>query len=216
MTRNESIQCSDFIVSLAEALDGLAGEGPIEAMRAHASLCVDCRTLHELAREGKNWLGTLDDVEPPVRLVHNILAATSRAESPAPRPVPAVPAASRAWWPALGARLLRPRLVMTAAMAFFSMSLLANQTGVSLADFHVSDLRELRPSRITTRLSMQYYATTARVVRYYENNRFVHELETRLRDLRENAVAEPDEAPPPDDRRPGGRSGVPQEIQVNG
>lgn len=216
MTRNESIQCSDFIVSLAEALDGLAGDRALEAMRIHASLCVECRTLHELAREGKNWLGTLDEIEPPARLVHNILAATSRADGPAPRPVPAAPGGLRSWWPALGARVLRPRLVMTAAMAFFSMSLLANQTGVSLADFHVSDLRELRPSRITTRLSLQYYATTARVVRYYENNRFVHELETRLRDLRENVVAEPDEAAPQDDRRPGGRSGVPQEIQVNG
>jgi hypothetical protein len=65
-------------------------------------------------------------------------------------------------------------------------------------------------------LSLQYHATTARVVRYYENNRFVHELETRLRDLRENAVAEPDEAPAREDARPGGRSGVEQEIQVNG
>jgi hypothetical protein len=71
---------------------------------------------------------------------------------------------------------LQPRLAMTAAMAFFSIALTLDLTGVRLQDLRASDLR---PSS----LRRAYTDKKARVVQYYEGLRVVYELESRVHDL---------------------------------
>ncbi len=80
----------------------------------------------------------------------------------------------------IGHTLLQPRLAMTAAMAFFSIALTLNLTGVRLSDFHASDLK---PSN----LMRSAYQAKARVVRYSDNLRVVYELESRVRDLQRSS-----------------------------
>lgn len=75
-----------------------------------------------------------------------------------------------------GQIMLQPRLAMTAAMAFFSIALTLNLTGVRLQDLRASDLR---PSS----LRRDFYSERAQVERYYENLRVVYELESRVHDL---------------------------------
>ncbi len=76
----------------------------------------------------------------------------------------------------LGHTLLQPRLAMTAAMAFFSIALTLNLTGIRLSDIHASDLK---PSSIMR----SAYQAKARVVRYSDNLRVVYELESRVNPL---------------------------------
>jgi hypothetical protein len=66
--------------------------------------------------------------------------------------------------------------MMTAAMAFFSIALTMNLTGVHPLSLRASDLQ---PGS----LKRDFYAADARVVRYYEGLRVVYELESRVRDL---------------------------------
>lgn len=80
----------------------------------------------------------------------------------------------------IGQTMLQPRLAMTAAMAFFSIALTMNLTGVRLSDLHASDLR---PSSIMRGC----YDAKARVVRYSDNLRVVYELESRVRDLQHSS-----------------------------
>jgi Putative zinc-finger len=77
---------------------------------------------------------------------------------------------------ALGQTMLQPRLAMTAAMAFFSIALTLNLTGIHLDQLKAADLK---PSNLRRSL----YDADARAVRYYENLRVVYELESRVRDL---------------------------------
>jgi hypothetical protein len=77
---------------------------------------------------------------------------------------------------AIGQAMLQPRLAMTAAMAFFSIALTLNLTGVHLNELKASDLK---PANLERNLS----DANARAVRYYENLRVVYELESRVRDL---------------------------------
>ncbi len=84
---------------------------------------------------------------------------------------------------AIGHNLLQPRLAMTAAMAFFSVALTLNLTGVKLTALRVSDLR---PSSIKRSIS----ETNAHVVRYYDNLRVVYELESRVHDLQSSSDSE--------------------------
>jgi hypothetical protein len=70
-------------------------------------------------------------------------------------------------------------------MAFFALSV-----GLSVAGVKPADLRQvsLRP----TSIRRAYFSTSGRVVKYYENIRFVYEVESRVRELKRNVVpAEP-------------------------
>jgi hypothetical protein len=80
----------------------------------------------------------------------------------------------------LGQTMLQPRLAMTAAMAFFSIALTLNLTGVRLTDLRASDLK---PSSIMRSASQ----AKASVVRYTDNLRVVYELESRVRDLQRSS-----------------------------
>jgi len=80
----------------------------------------------------------------------------------------------------LGQTMLQPRLAMTAAMAFFSIALTLNLTGVRLTDLRASDLK---PSSILR----SCYEAKAKVVRYSDNLRVVYELESRVRDLQRSS-----------------------------
>jgi hypothetical protein len=117
----------------------------------------------------------------------------------------------------IGHTLLQPRLAMTAAMAFFSIALTLNLTGVRLSDFRISDLK---PSNIMR----SAYQAKARVVRYSDNLRVVYELESRVRDLQRSsdndnptpasqspsAPADQNQKPSgsqqPNDQKPGGQN----------
>ena len=70
---------------------------------------------------------------------------------------------------------------MSFGMAFFSITML-----LGIAGFHLSDLRHLDLS--SKGITKTYYATQARVIRYYENIRLVYEIESRVRDLRRVAT----------------------------
>jgi hypothetical protein len=80
---------------------------------------------------------------------------------------------------AIGRTLMQPRLAMTAAMAFFSIALTLNLTGVHLNELRASDVK---PSN----LKRSFYQADASLVRYYENLRVVYELESRLSDLKQS------------------------------
>ncbi len=80
----------------------------------------------------------------------------------------------------LGQSMLQPRLAMTAAMAFFSIALTMNLTGVRLSALRASDFK---PSNIMRTA----YEAKAKVVRYSDNLRVVYELESRVRDLQRSS-----------------------------
>jgi hypothetical protein len=92
-------------------------------------------------------------------------------------------------------------------MAFFSLSV-----SLSLAGVKVSDVRhvDLRPSAI----KRTYYETTGRVVKYYENIRFVYEIESRMRELKR--VTAPAETSPKEQKKEqknNNTSGEPEQKQ---
>ncbi len=94
------------------------------------------------------------------------------------------------WWAAMSVRVsetfsmpsmmaFQPRLAMTAAMAFFSIALTLNMTGVRLKDMRLS---MLRPSSIRRSVA----DASASATRSFQNLRVVYEFESRVNDLRNN------------------------------
>lgn len=181
--------CSEFDALLMEAVEGkLTGERA-ERFRLHADSCGVCGPLFADAKSGFTWLQSLAEVAPPANLVHNILAATSERDLAASKAAAAKPGIAerlRHGLRAAFAPLLQPRLAGTFAMGFFSISLLLNVTGVRVSD--VSKL-DLRPSAI----KKTYYSASSRAVRFYENLRFVYEVESKVREIKEAMPVKQDE-----------------------
>src|SRR5437868_7428051 len=199
---DNGILCADFDARLADVLDGVMSGAELEAFKGHAAACTDCGPLFTQAQAGMQALRSLVEVEPPANLFHNIIAQTS-AIDPAMAPALAQPietwfGRAREWASPVLNPVVRivsqPRLAMTTAMAFFSFSLVLNLAGVKMSDFRNLDLR---PSAISTTASMQYHQTTAKVVKYYENIRFVYELESRMKELTKD---QPKSEPANDDK----------------
>jgi Putative zinc-finger len=105
----------------------------------------------------------------------------------------------------LGHTMLQPRMAMTAAMAFFSIALTLNLTGVRLSELRASDLK---PSSILR----SCYEAKAKVVRYSDNLRVVYELESRVRDLQRSSDDDGQTSPtstPAPQKDPAAKPGTP-------
>jgi len=193
---SNGMQCHEFDGLLADAIDGVLTGLQLDRFQTHARTCSACGPLLAEVTAGRNWLKDLTEVEPPVSLVNNILASTTGVDSQRLRVNVSAPQPRISWWErtqawASGAMqpvwgtVRQPRFAMSFGMAFFALSVALSVLGVKPAD-----LRELslRPAAIRH----TYYNTQARVVRYYENIRFVYEVESRVRELKRTvAPAEP-------------------------
>jgi Putative zinc-finger len=205
LTKN-GMQCHEFDVLLADALDGLLGGVELDRFQAHARVCSACGPLFAEAEAGRNWLKGLTEVEPPVSLVDNILASTTgvdtqrlRVHATAQRSRVSALERLQAWlsnaMQPIWDTVRQPRFAMSFGMAFFSLSV-----ALSVAGVKPSELRQisLRPSAIRH----TYYTTRARVVRYYENIRLVYAFEASVRGLKRNLTpAEPGTPKPQKERK---------------
>jgi hypothetical protein len=143
---------------------------------------------------GQQWLRSLEAVEPPPHLVHNILAATSGVLSTRSvtaaggRTTPFTERLRERWdsfFTPAAAFVRQPRFVMSFGMIFFMSSLGLSVWGVKPADVAKVDLR---PAAVRH----AYNDAQIKVVKFYDNIRFVYEIESKLRELkRANTPAEP-------------------------
>jgi hypothetical protein len=96
---------------------------------------------------------------------------------------------------------------MSFGMIFFSFSLALSAAGVKPADLAKVDLR---PSA----LRHAYNDAQIKVVKYYDNIRFVYEIESKVRELkRANTPAEPTPSEQKDNRNKNNTSGQPEQRQ---
>jgi hypothetical protein len=199
---NNGMQCHEFDALLTDMLDGVLGGAQLDAFQAHARSCSACGPLLAEVEAGRNWLQGLAEVEPRAGLVNSILASTTGVDSQRLRANVAAPARvgwlerAQAWisngMEPIWATVRQPRFAMSFGMAFFSLSVALSMLGVKPADLRQISLR---PAAIRH----TFYNTQARVVRYYDNIRFVYELQAAASKIKRNVrPAEPGPAKPKD------------------
>ena len=69
--------CAEFDAMLIDALDGVLDGERKEGFDAHRRACPVCGPMFAEVEAGRLWLRSLEPVEPPPHLVHNILVATT-------------------------------------------------------------------------------------------------------------------------------------------
>ncbi len=187
--------CGQWETLLADALDGLLRPEDEATFSGHMASCRACTALFEEARRGREWLEFLSpEPEIPEGLLDKILAATGpgqvagyglvAGESAA---IAVPPVWQQTGFMAKMRRFAEPRLMMTAAMAFFSIALTLNLTGIRLSELRLSDLR---PSAMRSLLERQFTVASTPIIRYYDHLRVVYEFQSRMRELRRNSEGE--------------------------
>src|SRR5215469_6127939 len=181
--------CGQWETLLADALDGQLRPEDEATFSSHMAGCANCTTLFEEARQGREWLEFLSpEPEVPAGLLDKLLAQTGPGQvegfglaTPAGNVVPAIQPWQRPGFMGQIRRFAEPRLMMTAAMAFFSIALTLNLTGVRLSDLRMANFR---PAAIRAFMERRITTASVPIIRYYDHLRFVYEVESRVRELR--------------------------------
>jgi hypothetical protein len=163
------IECTEFEALISDALEGRLSPARKESFEAHGRVCGVCGPLLADVQAGQQWLRSL---------------ATTVGGRTTP-----FGERAREWWDSVftpvAAFVRQPRFAMSFGMIFFSFSLVLNLAGVKPADVAKVDLRPAA-------LRHAYNEAQIKVVKYYDNIRFVYEIESKVRELkRANTPAEP-------------------------
>ncbi len=187
--------CGHWETLLADALDGLLRPEDEATFSSHMATCPACTALFEESRRGREWLEFLSlEPEVPEGLLDKILAVTGPGQAAGYGLVTgsndALPVLQPWQRPGFAARFRRfaePRLMMTAAMAFFSIALTLNLTGVRLNDLKLSNLR---PTAVRSFMERRLTMASTPIIRYYDHLRLVYEVQSRMRELRRSTQGE--------------------------
>jgi len=187
--------CGQWETLLADALDGLLRPEDEATFTSHMASCAACTALFEEARRGREWLEFLSaEPDVPEGLLDKILASTGPGQvagyglvTGSGNVLPMVQPWQRPGFMGRVRRFAEPRLMMTAAMAFFSIALTLNLTGVKLSDLRLSNLR---PSAVRSFMERRLTVASTPIIRYYDHLRVVYEVQSRMRELRRNSQGE--------------------------
>jgi hypothetical protein len=199
--------CGHWETLLADALDGQLRAEDEATFSGHMASCAACTALFDESRRGREWLDFLSaEPEVPSGLLDKILAQTGPGQAAGFGLVPeagsvavvtgvplltdrvkAVPAWQRPGFMGYVRRFAEPRLMMTAAMAFFSVALTLNLTGVRLNKVKLSDLK---PTAVRSFMERRITMASTPIIRYYDHLRLVYEVQSRVRELRQAADSE--------------------------
>ncbi len=187
----EQESCDRWETDLADLSEGNLSMQEETVLRRHAEGCDYCGALLRDAGHGREWVRLLHDapVVVPAELLGKILAKTAAhgaalAAETEPGVEEALPlngvlAMPQGAWIARGQR--EARVLMTAAMAFFSIALTLSLTGVRFADVSAA---VGPPAPGGGGPEPAVFLTKKQVVSFYDNLRLVREVEATVEDLR--------------------------------
>jgi Putative zinc-finger len=154
-------------------------EGQLEQARrhefeAHLETCAACRELMADLRSALALCAAAEEVEPAPWLVPRILLATVGERKPT----------LREKVNAFFQPVLRPRVAYSVAMAVFSISIIINAAGINLRDLTLADLN---PRNWAYQANRTGHLLVARAEKFIYDVRVVYEIESRLRQIRQES-----------------------------
>jgi hypothetical protein len=177
--------CTEFEILLVDYVDGAVSVDERRAVEAHTDICPACREMLRDVFHAVSFLEAADKATPPPELITRIAAQIpqgrvkdefhrsgflSRIFSSWLQPV------------------LQPRFAMSMAMTILSLAMVERCTGIRAQQIRPE---ELSPAVLWNNLEEKAYRTWDRTVKYYENLRLVYEVETALKEIREQQDAAP-------------------------
>ena len=189
--------CANLEIALCDYLDGTLSPAERAEVDSHLSTCASCA---ELARDGAAAIAFMErvaDVEPPPELVTRMFAIPGRPEARA-----SMRAGMSGWLRKLMQPMLEPRMVMGLSLTILFFGMMARCAGIPERKLAPADLD---PAHVWVGAEERVHRGWERTVKFYENLRFVYQIQSRLREWREqqdqDATAPAETAVPATDER---------------
>jgi anti-sigma factor RsiW len=193
--------CAEFEILLSDYVDGHVTVEQRRQVETHADHCAACRELLRDVFQAVSFLENAAEIVPPPELITRIVYQAPQGKIRGASDQPG-------FWSKFFSRwlqpVLQPRMAMGMAMTILSFAMLGRCTGLQMQQIRASDLS---PGALWNNLEDKLYRSWDRTVKYYENLRLVYEVETRLKELREQQDAEQTNAPAQDGAATGDRHG---------
>jgi hypothetical protein len=169
--------CANFEIALCDYLDGtLTAAGKAE-FDGHLAGCAACAELARDAGAAVSFLERVADVEPPPELVTRLFAIAQMPEAKN-----RVRGGLRGWFQRLFQPVLQPRMVMGLSLTILFFGMMARCAGVPGRRLSAADLD---PSHVWAGMEDRVQRGWERSVKFYENLRVVYQIQSRLREWRE-------------------------------
>ncbi len=175
--------CIELEILITDYLDGTLAAAERSRLQEHLAGCESCRSFAQDVTGAVQVLGQARAIEPPPDLITRIAyqAPLGRLRDPGVRQ-----ALLSRWLSRWLQPVLQPRLVMSMAMTILSFAMLERCTGVKVQHLQVADMN---PVQIWGAAEDKVLRVRDRALRYYENLRWVYEIEVRIRTLQEQQDA---------------------------
>ncbi len=190
--------CADIEILLADYQDGTLAADEKSAIESHLSTCKACEELASDVAGAVAFMERASDVSAPPELVTRILFEISSG----PSHVAVKPSwMRRIFGNTIGGKfmepVLQPKYAMGMAFTLLSFAMLGRFAGIEVRHLSPSDLD---PVKIWTATEDRVTRTWQRGVKYYESLRLVFEIESRVKEWRDDgsdAANKPPAAPAP-------------------
>ena len=187
--------CADLEIALCDYLDGTLAPAARAEVERHISGCAACAELATDAGAALTFMERVAVVEPPPELVTRMygIPAMNRLHAP-------VGAGILGWVRKRMQPMLQPRMVMGLSLTILFFGMMARCAGVPSRGLSAADLE---PSRVWSGVEDRAHRTWERSVKFYENLRFVYQVQSKIRDWREQQDQDTTAAPeqPADERQ---------------
>lgn len=191
------MNCADIEILICDYVDGTLDAAQKAELERHLSQCPACAELAHDSAAAVAFIERSAEVEPPPELITRILFdapwSKEKAESK-----------FRAWMRGVLAPVLQPKLAMGIAMTMMSLAFL----------WQYAVPRQLRPSdlqptKVWAALEDRAYYAWGRTVKFYENLKFVYQIQSMLRDLQQQDEEQQPKAAPKTSERPADQRKLP-------
>jgi hypothetical protein len=184
------MNCADLEILICDYVDGTLDAAKKAEVERHLGGCPACA---ELARDSAAAVAFIErsaDVEPPPELITRILFDAPWTKERSGSKL-------RNWIRTVLSPVLQPKLAMGIAMTMITLSFLWQYAVPK--QLHASDLQ---PTKVWAGLEDRAYYAWGRTVKFYENLKFVYQIQTMLREWQQQDEEQQPKGAPKASTRP--------------
>ncbi len=169
--------CAHLEIALCDYLDGTLAAAEKAEVERHLSECAACAEMARDAGSAMAFIERVADVEPPPQLITRMFAIPGMREARV-----SVRHGIQGWFRNLVQPILQPRMVMGLSLTILFFGMMARCAGIPGRQLSPADLN---PSRVLAGLEDRVHRGWERSAKFYENLRFVYQIQSRLREWRD-------------------------------
>jgi hypothetical protein len=173
--------CAELEVLICDYVDGTLPPAEKAEVERHLATCTACAEVARDSRTAVDFMSRAADVEPPPELITKILFDPPWASHRRP-----LGSGIRSWLRRVLHPLLQPRFAMGMAMTILSFSMLSH----FVTPVRQLGPEDLQPARVWAALEDRGYRVWARSVKFYENLKFVYQIQSTLREWQQHQEEE--------------------------